>query len=92
MAEKGFESQGFRWVELSSGESHDHIVSRLLIREKPAMLVLNRKEEERILIGDSVVVTIIRVAGDRVKIGIEAPQDVRVIRGELEKKPSRPQK
>lgn len=47
------------------------------------MLVLSRKQNERILVGDSVVVTIVRVSGDRVRIGIEAPADVRVLRDEL---------
>ncbi len=47
------------------------------------MLVLSRKEGERILIGDSVVVTVVRVSGDRVRIGIEAPRHVTVMREEL---------
>lgn len=48
------------------------------------MLVLSRKQNERIRVGDSVVVTIVRVSGDKVRIGIEAPADVRVLRDELE--------
>ncbi len=48
------------------------------------MLVLSRKQNERIRVGDSVVVTIVRVSGDKVRIGIEAPPDVRVLRDELE--------
>jgi carbon storage regulator len=48
------------------------------------MLVLSRKERERIRVGDSIVVTIVRVAGDKVRIGIEAPPDVLVLRDELE--------
>lgn len=36
------------------------------------MLVLSRKQNERILVGDSVVVTVVRVSGDKVRIGIEA--------------------
>jgi carbon storage regulator len=51
------------------------------------MLVLSRKENERIRVGDSVVVTVVRVSGDRVRIGIEAPPDVRVLREELEPEP-----
>jgi len=47
------------------------------------MLVLSRKQNERIRVGDSVVVTIVRVSGDKVRIGIEAPPDVRVLRDEL---------
>jgi carbon storage regulator len=48
------------------------------------MLVLSRKQNERILVGDSVVVTVVRVSGDKVRIGIDAPANVRVIRDELE--------
>ena len=48
------------------------------------MLVLSRREQERIRLGDSIVVTIVRVAGDRVKIGIEAPREVLILRDELE--------
>lgn len=47
------------------------------------MLVLSRRERERIKLGDSIVVTIVRVSGDRVRIGIEAPPDVLVLRDEL---------
>jgi carbon storage regulator len=48
------------------------------------MLVLSRRESERIKLGDSIVVTVVRVTGDRVRLGIEAPADVLVLRGELE--------
>ena len=48
------------------------------------MLVLSRKQNERIRVGDSVVVTVVRVSGDKVRIGIEAPPSVRVLRDELE--------
>ncbi len=47
------------------------------------MLVLSRKEGERIFIGESIVVTIVRIQGDRVRIGVEAPSDVPVMREEL---------
>jgi carbon storage regulator len=48
------------------------------------MLVLSRKESERIRLGDSIVVTVVRVAGDKVRLGIEAPADILVLRDELE--------
>jgi carbon storage regulator len=48
------------------------------------MLVLSRRESQRIKLGDSIVVTVVRVAGDRVRLGIEAPRDVVVLREELE--------
>ena len=47
------------------------------------MLVLTRKQKESIKIGDSIVITILRVQGHSVRVGIEAPRDVRVVRGEL---------
>ncbi len=54
------------------------------------MLVLSRKERERIRLGDSIVVTIVRVSGDKVRIGIEAPPDVLVLRDELESREAPP--
>lgn len=48
------------------------------------MLVLSRKESERVRLGDSIVVTIVRVAGDKVRLGIEAPPDIVVLRDELQ--------
>jgi carbon storage regulator len=48
------------------------------------MLVLSRRESECIKVGDSVVVTVVRVSGDKVRLGIEAPADVVVLRGELQ--------
>ncbi len=48
------------------------------------MLVLSRKEGERLVIGENVVVTVNRISGNRITLGIEAPRDVRIVRGELE--------
>ena len=47
------------------------------------MLVLTRKHKEQIQIGDAITVTVLRVKGKSVRIGIEAPQDVRIVRTEL---------
>lgn len=47
------------------------------------MLVLSRKCGEQIKIGDNVTVVVNRVAGNRVTLGIEAPGEVRIVRGEL---------
>ena len=52
------------------------------------MLVLSRKESEKIRLGDSIVVTIVRVSGDKVRLGIEAPPDVIVLRDELKPIPT----
>lgn len=50
------------------------------------MLVLTRKVEEQILIGDDIKITLLKVRGNSVRIGIEAPREVRVIRGEIEQR------
>jgi len=47
------------------------------------MLVLSRKLNETILIGDNVRVTLLGIDGDKIKIGIDAPRDVKVFREEL---------
>ena len=47
------------------------------------MLVLTRKLDEQIRIGKDVTITIVRLHGNTVRIGIDAPRDVRVERGEL---------
>jgi carbon storage regulator len=48
------------------------------------MLVLSRKESQRIRLGDQIVITIVKISGDKVRVGIEAPSDVLVLRDELE--------
>ncbi len=47
------------------------------------MLVLTRKYQEKIRIGDNITITVLRAKGKAVRLGIEAPADVPVIRGEL---------
>jgi len=47
------------------------------------MLVLSRKVGEKLVIGNNITIVVNRVAGNRVTIGIDAPDDVRIIRGEL---------
>lgn len=47
------------------------------------MLVLTRRTDETIAIGDSIVVTVLAVEGDRVKIGITAPREMPILRGEI---------
>ena len=48
------------------------------------MLVLSRKEAQRIRLGDDIVVTVLKLGGDKVRLGIEAPRDMLVLRDELE--------
>ncbi len=45
------------------------------------MLVLTRKPQEKIQIGDNITITIIKTKGKAVRLGIEAPKDVPVLRG-----------
>lgn len=47
------------------------------------MLVLSRHRDESIMIGDDVVVTIVDIRGDKVRLGINAPQDIPVHRQEV---------
>lgn len=47
------------------------------------MLVLSRKRQESIRISDDVVVTVLAIQGSSVKIGIEAPRKMHVVRSEL---------
>ena len=49
------------------------------------MLILSRKVGERIVIGDNITVVINRISGNRVSIGVDAPNDVKIIRGELKR-------
>ena len=48
------------------------------------MLVLTRKTQQQIQIGDNITITILQVKGQAVRVGIEAPRDVRIIRRELD--------
>ena len=47
------------------------------------MLVLSRKVGQRILIGDSIAITVVRVSSGGVRLGIEAPSELPVVREEL---------
>ena len=47
------------------------------------MLVLTRKLNQEILIGENVKITVLKVKGNTVRLGIEAPREVRIVRGEL---------
>lgn len=48
------------------------------------MLVLSRKESQRVRLGEDIVLTIVRVSGDKVRLGIEAPGDLLILREELD--------
>jgi carbon storage regulator CsrA len=49
------------------------------------MLVLSRKVGERIHVGDNIVLEIRRITGNRVTLALDAPREVRILRGELER-------
>ena len=48
------------------------------------MLVLSRKAGQEIVVGDNVRITVTKVSGNRVTLGVEAPESVRILRGELQ--------
>jgi len=50
------------------------------------MLVLSRKVGEKIKIGEKITITVVRFRNGGVRLGIEAPNDTRILRGELEEK------
>ena len=47
------------------------------------MLILSRKTDQQIKIGDDITLTIIEIRGDQVKIGVEAPKSIKVFRQEV---------
>lgn len=47
------------------------------------MLVLSRKTGERIMIGDKITLTVVRIGPNNVRLGIEAPRDLNIVREEL---------
>ena len=47
------------------------------------MLVLSRHVSEKIHIGSEITITVVRIAGDKVRIGIDAPPDLNILRDEL---------
>jgi carbon storage regulator len=52
-------------------------------RKELQMLVLSRERNERIYVGNDIIITIADVRGDKVRIGIDAPAELRIIREEL---------
>ena len=47
------------------------------------MLVLSRKKDEKIVIGDNISITVVEIRGDKVRLGIEAPREISVHRREV---------
>jgi carbon storage regulator len=52
-------------------------------REVPVVLVLTRKSNQSIMIGDEIEISVLSVMGEKVRIGIQAPRDVPVFRKEV---------
>src|SRR5689334_8217689 len=77
-------------ARVRSPRSHGRVVSNLernrfslTNQGSVSMLVLTRKYQEKIRIGNNITITVLRTKGKAVRLGIEAPSDVPVIRGEL---------
>lgn len=47
------------------------------------MLVVTRKTDESLIIADNIEITVLEVSKDKVKIGVSAPKDIKIIRNEL---------
>lgn len=47
------------------------------------MLILSRKKNEAIHIGDNIVITVLDISGDHIKIGIDAPKNIQIYRAEI---------
>ena len=54
------------------------------------MLILTRKNGEEILIGENIRLVVMKIEGNRIKLGLDAPQDVPIRRGELNPKEDEP--
>ena len=48
------------------------------------MLVLSRKKKQTVCLGTDIVVRVLEISGSTVKLGIEAPREISILRGELE--------
>jgi carbon storage regulator len=83
MAEHSFGTCRARRVARLINNSHEQVRAHLTCGRK-MMLVLSRKTQEKILInGGEVTITIVEVTGQRVKVGIEAPQHISIHRSEV---------
>ena len=65
------------------GTGRAAIVHDERLTEEYDMLVLSRKKDEKIVIGDNITLMVIEIRGDKVRLGIDAPRDVAVHREEV---------
>lgn len=49
------------------------------------MLILTRKHNESIMVGDNIEIVVLEIKGDQIKLGVQAPKNVKVYRGEVYK-------
>ena len=70
-------------IAFLAGRLGDVVVAYEIVTEEKTMLVLSRKVGERIQIGRDVVLTITAIKGNRIQLGIDAPPEVLIRRGEL---------
>jgi carbon storage regulator len=68
---------------LGGVEIDQHVSPRFRRLQGKAMLVLSRKKDEKIIIGDNITVMVIEIRGDKVRLGIEAPKEITVHRQEV---------
>jgi carbon storage regulator len=67
-----------------SGVVAGEVIKRIAFTEETSMLVLSRKVGQELIIGDNIRIVVSRVAGNRVSLAIQAPDNVHVIRAELQ--------
>jgi carbon storage regulator len=79
-----YASQSQRAIAIQRDDPFGYTLFEEEQRSLSIMLVLSRKVGERIHVGDNIVLEIRRIAGNRVTVALEAPRDVRILRGELE--------
>lgn len=70
-----------RLITEYAGDSSERFPA--VLRDEKEMLVLSRHEGEKFMIGDDILVEVVRIQGDRVRIGITAPGNVSVHRAEI---------
>lgn len=71
----------WKYAAYCGGKHRDSFLRRPIL--KAIMLVLSRKKNERTVIRDDIVVTVVEIRGDKVRLGIEAPKEVTVHRREI---------
>lgn len=73
---------------LEGGNPANHFAAKELLKEE-VMLVLSRKVGEKLVIDGNITVEVVRIQGNRITLGIAAPSDVKILRGELAERPER---